>query len=213
MLTRDADLPRVRQVLEDLGALPPEGEQDAAEPSANLVDGLTRVAVRVPDSRHTAEVVDDLDRRLGLGVATPEHAFVVTYVCMCPASEPVPVLDPALAILVALNILWSGWGLLSASVGGLMDAGVDAGTAARLRQVVSEEAEGALEVHDLRTRHSGRLTFIEFHLVVPGEMRVVEAHAIFDRIEAALRGEMEGMVVTIHVEPEAKAKHHGVAVL
>lgn len=123
------------------------------------------------------------------------------------------VLDPALAILVALNILWSGWGLLSASVGGLMDAGVDAETAARLRQVVSEEAEGALEVHDLRTRHSGRLTFIEFHLVVPGEMTVAESHQICDRLEDAIRAQIEDVQIIIHVEPQEKAKHHGVLVL
>src|SRR3712207_8044366 len=49
---------------------------------------------------------------------------------------------------------------------------------------------------------SGRSTFVDFHLVVPGEMRVAEAHAICDRIEAALRADVEGAVVTIHVEPE-----------
>ena len=70
-----------------------------------------------------------------------------------------------------------------------------------------------MEAHDLRTRHAGRSTFVDFHLVVPGEMRVAEAHAICDRIEAALRADVEGAVVTIHVEPEAKAKHKGIVVL
>ncbi|SMB91820.1 cation diffusion facilitator family transporter [Deinococcus hopiensis] len=122
-------------------------------------------------------------------------------------------LDPALALLVAGNILWSGWGLMRESVGGLMDAGVDAATDARIRQTMSEHAEGALEMHDLRTRHAGRMTFVEFHLVVPGEMTVQEAHAICDRLEEALRSEMPGASVTIHVEPQDKAKHHGVLVL
>ena len=44
-------------------------------------------------------------------------------------------------------------------------------------------------------------------------MRVAEAHAICDRVEAALKAEMEGLVITIHVEPEGKAKHSGVLVL
>ena len=52
-------------------------------------------------------------------------------------------------------------------------------------------------------------TFIEFHLVVPGTMASTDAHAICDRIEAALRDDVEGAVVTIHVEPENKAKLHG----
>lgn len=123
------------------------------------------------------------------------------------------VLDPLLAIMVALNILWSGWGLLSESVGGLMDKGVDTATEARIRAAMSEHGEGALEMHDLRTRHSGKVTFVEFHLVVPGEMSVSEAHAICDRLEDAIQTELEGARVTIHVEPQEKAKHHGVLVV
>jgi divalent metal cation (Fe/Co/Zn/Cd) transporter len=65
----------------------------------------------------------------------------------------------------------------------------------------------------LRTRHAGRLTFLEFHLVVPAAMTVSDAHAICDRIEAALTSEMEGLMITIHIEPEGKAKHRGVIVI
>lgn len=122
-------------------------------------------------------------------------------------------LDPALALLVTLNILWSGWGLVRQSVGGLMDAGVDPANEARIRQAMSVHAEGALEIHDLRTRDAGRLTFIEFHLVVPGDMTVQQAHTICDRLEDALQAEMPGAHVTIHVEPQEQAKHHGVLVL
>ncbi|WP_027461415.1 cation diffusion facilitator family transporter [Deinococcus murrayi] len=122
-------------------------------------------------------------------------------------------LDPALALLVAVNILWSGWQLVRESVGGLMDAGVDPQTEGRIRQLLSTHADGALEVHDLRTRHAGRLTFVEFHLVVPGTMTVQDAHAICDRLEEALFAELPGVAVTIHVEPPDKAKHHGVVVV
>ena len=122
-------------------------------------------------------------------------------------------IDPALAGLTALNILWSGGRLMRESVGGLMDEAVEPGLLARIRTVVSDNGDGAIEAHDMRTRHAGRLTFIEFHLVVPGAMTVEEAHAICDRIEAALKAEVEGATITIHVEPEGKAKHRGVLVL
>src|SRR4029078_742951 len=79
----------------------------------------------------------------------------------------------------------------------------------KIHQALANEGEGALEAHDLRTRHAGRTTFIEFHLVVPGTMSVDVSHAICDRIEAALKDDVEGAVVTIHVEPENKAKLHG----
>ncbi|MFC7543195.1 cation diffusion facilitator family transporter [Siccirubricoccus deserti] len=122
-------------------------------------------------------------------------------------------LDPLLAALTALNILWSGGRLVRESVGGLMDEAVEPGLLGRIRTAVSTHAAGAIEAHDLRTRHAGRITFIEFHLVVPGSMSVDAAHAICDRIETALKAEMDGAIITIHVEPEGKAKHHGVLVL
>jgi cation diffusion facilitator family transporter len=125
----------------------------------------------------------------------------------------VSILDPLLAGLVALNVLWSGWNVMRDSVGGLMDEAAPDGTVARIRQLISSEAGGALEAHDLRTRQAGRITFIDFHLVVPGQMPVSEAHDICDRVEGALRSEMKDTLITIHVEPEHKAKHSGVLVL
>ena len=122
-------------------------------------------------------------------------------------------LDPLLAALTAGNILFSGFALMRSSVGGLMDEAVPAGQLARIRALVAEHASGAIEAHDLRTRHSGRFTFVEFHLVVPAAMTVSDAHEICDRIEAALKAELGTAVITIHVEPEGKAKHQGVLVL
>ena len=122
-------------------------------------------------------------------------------------------LDPLLAALTAGYILLSGGLVIRESVGGLMDAAPAETIVARIRQLVGEHAQGAIEAHDLRMRHAGRLTFLEFHLVVPGAMTVSDAHAICDRIEAALKAEMEGLMITIHVEPEGKAKHRGVLVL
>jgi cation diffusion facilitator family transporter len=122
-------------------------------------------------------------------------------------------LDPLLAALTAVNIIFSGWRLLRESVGGLMDEAVPPATMERIRRIVAEQASGAIEAHDLRSRHAGRHTFLEFHLVVPGDMRVSESHEICDRIEAALKAELEDAIITIHVEPEAKAKQQGVPVL
>ena len=124
-----------------------------------------------------------------------------------------PLLDPILAAIVAVNILWTGWTLMRDSVGGLMDAAPPPAVVARIRELVSIHAAGALEAHDLRTRHAGRMTFVEFHLVVPGTMTVAAAHEICDRIERAFEADMEDTEITIHVEPEGEAKHSGVVVL
>jgi cation diffusion facilitator family transporter len=123
------------------------------------------------------------------------------------------ILDSALAALVAVNILWSGWQLMRESVGGLMDEALPEETLNRIREVISSHAEGALEAHDLRTRRAGKMTFVDFHLVVPGGMSVSCAHDICDRVEQAVRDEVDDALITIHVEPENKAKHSGIVVL
>jgi cation diffusion facilitator family transporter len=123
------------------------------------------------------------------------------------------VLDPLLAAATGVYVLWSGMRMLWASVGGLMDAAPEPAVVKRIRELVGASATGAIEVHDLRTRHAGRITFLEFHLVVPGSMTVAESHAICDRIEGRLKEDMDHLMITIHVEPEEKAKQHGVPVL
>jgi cation diffusion facilitator family transporter len=122
-------------------------------------------------------------------------------------------LDPLLAAATAVYVLWSGATTISASVGGLMDAAPAPVVVQRIRELVAESAAGAIEAHDLRMRHAGKLTFLEFHLVVPGSMTVADSHAICDRIEDVLKAEMGEVNITIHVEPPEKAKQHGVPVV
>lgn len=129
-------------------------------------------------------------------------------------------LDPLVGALAAVMVLASGFHLIGQNVGGLLDAAPAEEERTRIRAVLAaileDEADGiksdVFEVHDLRVRQAGRTAFMEFHLVVPGGMSVSQAHRICDRMEAALREAVAGLRVTIHVEPEEKAKHPGVAV-
>jgi subtilisin family serine protease len=105
LLTRDRDLSRVRDVLRELGALRDEGGD-------SLIGGVTRLGVNVRESQHTPGLVDELDGRLGTGVATLDHAFIVTGYLACPATEPEPVITPAAAEdpVVVRDALWPGIG-------------------------------------------------------------------------------------------------------
>ncbi len=123
------------------------------------------------------------------------------------------ILDPLMAALVALNILREGYKVVTSSLSGLMDQAIDPVEEARVRDLISAHADGALEVHDLKTRLAGRAMFIEFHMVVPEAMTVGVAHDICDRIEDALQESFAGARVLIHVEPEDEAKQTGVPVL
>jgi cation diffusion facilitator family transporter len=115
-------------------------------------------------------------------------------------------LDSLVAAATGAYVLWAGASLIRGSVGGLMDMAPDAAVLDRINDLISESGTGVIEVHDLRARNAGRLTFLDFHLVVPGAMTVSESHAICDRIEAALNTDMSHLAITIHVEPEEKAK-------
>lgn len=120
------------------------------------------------------------------------------------------VLDPVLAGIVAINILWQGWQVVNESVQGLMDSALDGEDLARVRALIETNSAGALEYHDLKSRGAGAARFIEFHLIVPSAMSVTAAHDICDRIEKALKAGMPGMNVVIHVEPEHKRKPDGI---
>ena len=122
-------------------------------------------------------------------------------------------LDSTVAALVALNILWAGYKILRESVGALMDEVSDPHAVADLRRLISDNATGAIEAHDVRMRIAGSMTFVEFHLVVPARMVVEDAHAICDRIENAVRAKLGRAVINIHIEPEHKAKQGGIPVL
>ena len=124
-----------------------------------------------------------------------------------------PVLDPVIALFIAAQIAVMGGLTVIRSLSGLLDEAPPPAMTARIHELVRLHATGALEAHDLRIRQAGPASFLEFHLVVPGEMSVTAAHAICDRIEAALKAEMAGVVITIHVEPEMKAKKEGFLVL
>jgi divalent metal cation (Fe/Co/Zn/Cd) transporter len=112
-----------------------------------------------------------------------------------------------------VNIVWSGSVLVRESVGGLMDEAASPAIVETLRQIIATHGDGAIEAHDLRTRHAGQVIFVEFHLVVPGMMSVAEAHIICDRIEAKMRATVRNVRVSIHLEPEHKAKLTGISIL
>ncbi len=116
------------------------------------------------------------------------------------------VLDPLLALVVALNILWQGGKVITSSLSGLMDRAVDDDEHLRIRDLIAAHSKGALEIHDLKTRIAGRATFIEFHLVVDADMSVGDSHVICDRIERALEDKIPSVRIIIHVEPDHEAK-------
>ena len=117
--------------------------------------------------------------------------------------------DPILAIVVALNIVWSGWMLVRQSIGGLMDES-DPEIHERIVALLGEETERRrLEYHALRHRNSGVGLWVDFHLLFPAETSIEVAHREATAIEAVLQSSLPGPVtITTHLEP---IEHHGEA--
>ena len=112
------------------------------------------------------------------------------------------ILDPIMAVAVALNIVATGVMLMRRSMAGLMDASLPQDEVLRIQAEVRALLPPLASIHDLRTRKSGSRRFIEFHLLLPGATSVSDSHALCDRLEAAIDAVLPKTFVTIHVEPE-----------
>ncbi|WP_315900201.1 cation diffusion facilitator family transporter [Qipengyuania aquimaris] len=108
--------------------------------------------------------------------------------------------DPLFGLAIAA---WLGWGAYSAArdaVDDLMDR--EWPEEKRLAFVEAAARHPELSnLHDLRTRTSGNRDFVQFHVDLPGEMTVEEAHDIIERVEEDLRGRFPGMELLIHIDP------------
>lgn len=110
-------------------------------------------------------------------------------------------LDPAVAIAVAANVVRVALVLGKRSLDGLMDAGLPVGEQRKIERAVSAVLPEDMALAHLRTMKAGSLRFIVFDLLVPGTMTVEVAHALCDKLEAAISAELSPCDVTIHVEP------------
>ncbi len=115
------------------------------------------------------------------------------------------VLDPIIALVVAVNIVRVGVDLMRRSTHGLLDRALPDEEIGEIREAIAQVAGDEAIYHGLRTRKSGSRRFVDFHLLVPGRTTVQEAHDLAERIEAEIRRRLPNTQVTIHAEPEEDA--------
>ena len=111
------------------------------------------------------------------------------------------VLDPLIAIAVALQILWTGWTLIRRSFDGLMDRAMPAEELGRIVAVLEQVKRQGGDYHRLRTRVSGNRSFVDVHVLVPGTMSVHEGHDLVHRLEEEIESAMPHVEVLSHLEP------------
>ena len=112
------------------------------------------------------------------------------------------ILDPLVAIAVALNIVWTGFQLVRRSVSGLMDEALPESDQHKIQTVMSAYREKGADFHALRTRQAAARRFMSVHILVPGEWTVHDAHHVAEDFEADIRSALGGVVtVFTHLEP------------
>ncbi|HQU36844.1 MAG TPA: cation diffusion facilitator family transporter [Anaerolineales bacterium] len=112
------------------------------------------------------------------------------------------ILDPLIAILVALNIIWTGYQLMSRSVAGLMDASLPLREIKLIEDVMEKYRVRRVTFHALLTRQAAARQFVSVHMLVPGEWTVHDAHHVAEDFEADIRNALGGAVtVFTHLEP------------
>lgn len=110
-------------------------------------------------------------------------------------------LDPVVALLVALQIIYTGVRLLETAVNGLMDTSLPAEEVEKVRTVLDRYRCEEVQYHALRTRQSGANRFVSVHVQVPGKWSVQQGHALLEAIERDLRQALTPVSVFTHLEP------------
>lgn len=108
--------------------------------------------------------------------------------------------DPMFGLGIAFWLAWGAWRGASEAADQLLDREWPDDKRQRFVEVVARHPELS-QLHDLRTRTSGMHDFVQFHVGLPPEMTVREAHDVVERVENALREEFPGTEVLIHIDP------------
>lgn len=111
------------------------------------------------------------------------------------------VLDPVAAIVVAANIVWTGYWLVRRSVAGLMDAALPLQEHQAILQILQQYETQGIQFHALRTRQAAARRFVALHVLVPGNWTVQRGHELLEQIEADIRQRLPDTHVLTHLEP------------
>lgn len=117
-------------------------------------------------------------------------------------------LDPVIALLVAANIIRTGWALTRRAIQGLMDQSLPAAEYAKITAILDSYRSEGLDYHALRTRESGARRFVSVHILMPGAWTILRGHEYVERLEAEIRAALPQTTVITHFEPfEDPASH------
>ncbi|WP_435198958.1 cation diffusion facilitator family transporter [Janibacter sp. GS2] len=165
---------------------------------ASVINGVVALVLLRAGRRHRSVTLQADGRHLLTDVWTSVGVLVGVVLVVVTGIEW---LDPVVALLVGANILLTGWRLMDESGNALMDAALTPEENADLAEMLAALRTEDIDVHGLRTRVAGHISFAQFHVLVPGTWSVRRAHDAVEEIEQAIAAEHPDLQVTIHLEP------------
>ena len=118
--------------------------------------------------------------------------------------------DALFACAIAIYILYSAWEIITVSYDHLMDRELPDEQREEIERLVLQH-KSARGLHDLRSRHSGTVTFIQLHLELDDDLSLLEAHKISDEVELCLLEAFPGSEIIIHIDPQSAVGREAMA--
>ncbi len=179
----------------------------ALSTGASVLNGLVGYMLIRQGKKHRSIVLEADGRHLMTDVLTSVGVIVGIFLILVTGWQ---ILDPIIAIVVGINILFTGASLVRRSVVGLLDAALPAEEVDQIRDAMTRIiGQQHVEITELLTRESGRERFVQATVVVPAEWTVRKAHDLTDAFEAAIAAELPGTSTFIHVEPALDSRFVG----
>jgi cation diffusion facilitator family transporter len=165
---------------------------------ASLINLGTSLIMRRAGKRHNAVSLIANSHHLMTDVWTSAGVLVGVGAVAITGWQP---LDSIVAILAAINILWSGFTIVRESVYGLMDTALPVEDLEKIDLTLEKYKCQGVEFHAVRTRLAGASKFVNMHVLVPNEWTVEHGHALLNQLESELKESLPNSNIFTHLEP------------
>ena len=173
---------------------------------ASLINGAVAVVLLRAGRRYRSLTLTADGKHLMTDVWTSAGVVVGVLIVALTGIER---LDPVVAFLVGLNIVWTGWKLIRESTEGLMDIAMSKEDNRAIADILAGFVTSEVHFHALRTRESGHHRFAEVHVLVPGAWTVQQGHDLVEEIEDAVHEGFGEIALTCHLEPSEDPRAYG----
>jgi len=116
------------------------------------------------------------------------------------------ILDPLIAIFVALNILLTGTSLIRRSLSGFMDEAIDKKDLEKIKKIFEKYQKKGLVFHEIKSRKAGQKKFLSFHALFPNDFTIKKSHDLIYKIEKEIKKAVFNIQIESHLEPKDDKK-------